>query len=327
MRSQRVIEQHIVNQIQENLNLDYKAAAALAKSDGASKEISKDISAMANSQGGAVIYGIKEFDEEEKRHLPEKIDPVDQTIFTKEWVEQIINGNIRPRIQGVIIHPVQIDTDPSHCVYVVEIPASNTAHQAKDKRYYKRYNFESIAMEDYEIRDVMNRANVPDVSIQLGLFHGDASEDGQGADLYRGLNIIIKNEGTHVVEKFKVILTLTNVGWFDDDGQHIKLVKILKDEATGLKVSTQGNFDHSADFFVVYQSEFVLFPQEQIDIGKMLAWGYKDDLFHEADNTWNDFARDSEWEIKWKLYADNMPLKSGNVLVGDLPILNRFDDR
>ena len=124
-----------------------------------------------------------------------------------------------------------------------------------------------------------------------------------------------------------MILTLTNVGWFDDDGQHIKLVKILKDEATGLKVSTQGNFDHSADFFVVYQSEFVLFPQEQIDIGKMLAWGYKDDLFHEADNTWNDFARDSEWEIKWKLYADNMPLKSGNVLVGDLPILNRFDDR
>ena len=79
MWSQEIIERYITNQIQENLNLDYKAARALSKSDGSIKEISKDVSAMANSQGGVIIFGIKEFDEEEKRHLPEKIEPIDQT--------------------------------------------------------------------------------------------------------------------------------------------------------------------------------------------------------------------------------------------------------
>jgi predicted HTH transcriptional regulator len=98
MWSQKTVEQYITNQIQENLNLDYKASRAFSKSDGAIREISKDVSAMANSQGGVIIYGVKEFDEKEKRHLPEKIDPVDQTVYTKEWLEQIINSNIHPKI-------------------------------------------------------------------------------------------------------------------------------------------------------------------------------------------------------------------------------------
>src|SRR6185503_3660294 len=168
MWSQKTIEEYIANQVQENLNLDYKASGTFSKENNVKdkkiEDISKDVSAMANSQGGVIIYGIKEYGGE-KRYLPEKIDPIDQTVFSKEWLEQIINSNIHPRIQGIIIHPVQIDTHPNHCVYVVEVPPGNTAYQAKDKRYYKRYNFESIAMEDYEIRDTMNRASVPNVSI------------------------------------------------------------------------------------------------------------------------------------------------------------------
>ena len=39
-------------------------------------------------------------------------------------------------------------------IYVVDIPQSNIAHQAFDKRYYKRFNFISTPMEDYEIRDI-----------------------------------------------------------------------------------------------------------------------------------------------------------------------------
>jgi hypothetical protein len=31
------------------------------------------------------------------------------------------------------------------------------AHQARDYRYYKRHNFNALPMEDYEVRDVMNR--------------------------------------------------------------------------------------------------------------------------------------------------------------------------
>jgi len=323
---QKIVEQYITDQIQENLNLDYKAAGAFSKEnkvkDKKIEDISKDVSAMANSQGGVIIYGVKEF-EGEKRFLPEKIDPIDQTIFSKEWLEQIINSNIHPKILGIVIHPIQIDTHANHVVYVVEIPQSTTAHQAKDLKYYKRFNFLSEAMQDYEIRDVMNRANTPNANIQFGLFLGDASDDEHDMNSYRGLKVIVKNDGIQVVNKFKVLITLTHIGWHEDgDFETNSLIEVNKDEDAVLKTSMHGNIDGSVDLHIVYQSEFVLFPQEEIDIGKTLKWGYRDDTFAYAKylNEWNDIARKAKWEIKWKLYADNMPVKEGNVMVCDLPL-------
>jgi Schlafen, AlbA_2 len=142
---------------EESLTLEYKAADALGKSDGKKKEITKDISAIANSAGGVLIYGIKEYDDPAKRHLPARVDPIDRATYPKEWLEQI-TSTIRPRIDSLIIEPVPIGLDQSKCVYVVRIPQSDTAHQASDFRYYKRYNFESIPMYDYKIRDVMGRS-------------------------------------------------------------------------------------------------------------------------------------------------------------------------
>jgi hypothetical protein len=40
-------------------------------------------------------------------------------------------------------------------------------HQASDKRFYKRYNFISEMMEEYEIRDVAHRAVAPDLQLQF----------------------------------------------------------------------------------------------------------------------------------------------------------------
>jgi len=49
---------------------------------------------------------------------------------------------------------------------VIDVPQSSTAHQASDKRYYKRFNFESVPMEDYEIRDVMQRTEAPSLGLE-----------------------------------------------------------------------------------------------------------------------------------------------------------------
>lgn len=157
----------IQNQVEENLRLDYKGADSLAKTEPKKKEISKDVSAFANSDGGTIIYGIKEFDDQARRHLPESISPVDRINITKEWLEQVINSNIQPKIQGIIITPITLNSSENHVSYVVEIPKSNTAHQANDKRYYKRYNFESVAMDDYEIRDILNRQTNPEIQLVL----------------------------------------------------------------------------------------------------------------------------------------------------------------
>ena len=155
----------IKNKVEENLNLDYKAAGSLGKQNNKTTEISKDVSAFANSDGGIIIYGIKE--DKVNKHLPEKIDPINRKEFTKEWLEQIIQDKIRPRISDFKIHPIRINNE--QVVYIVDINKSNTAHQAFDKKYYKRYNFQSTPMYDYEIRDILNRAKNPEIELDFEL--------------------------------------------------------------------------------------------------------------------------------------------------------------
>lgn len=157
------LESLINNQVEENLHLDYKASGALGKQNEKTSEISKDVSAMANSDGGIIVYGIKE--DEDKKHIPKEISPIRRIDYPKEWLEQIINDKIQPRINGIQIFPLTIDNEND--VYIVEIPKSSTAHQAADKKYYKRFNFQSTAMYDYEIRDILNRAKNPQIELKF----------------------------------------------------------------------------------------------------------------------------------------------------------------
>lgn len=156
------IDKLIKDEVQEDLHLEYKQSLALNKSKG--NEIAKDVSAFANSDGGVLIYGIVE-----ENKLPVRNDGgVDHTVYSREWLEQIMSSRITPRVDDIHIIPILISGDRS--IYVVEIPKSNRGpHQSSDNKYYKRHNFHSVPMEDYEINDVRNRRRIvpPLVNIDI----------------------------------------------------------------------------------------------------------------------------------------------------------------
>ena len=142
------------------MTLDYKASPSLTKDNKARDELCKDVSAFANSAGGQIIYGI-----EERDRKPVKVDQGSDV--TREWIEQVIDSNVQPRIEGLLITPVPVGN--GRHAYVLTIPqASGRApHQAPDHKYYKRQNFQSVPMEDYEIRDAFRRATTPDLYVEL----------------------------------------------------------------------------------------------------------------------------------------------------------------
>lgn len=151
---------------EESLTLEFKRAEALGETDKSKTEISKDVSSFANSAGGLIIYGLEE--DSKSPHKATAISPVKPQSFSKEWLDQIINSRIHPRIQGLLIHPINLTGQNSgQCAYAVIIPKSPTAHQAHDKRYYKRFNSQSAPMEDYEIRQTMNRAEKPTYEVAI----------------------------------------------------------------------------------------------------------------------------------------------------------------
>lgn len=147
------IQKLINNEVEESLHLEYKACKALKKEEGCKKELSKDVSSFANSDSGTIIYGVIE-----RNNKPITIDVgFDPNDISKEWIEQVINSRISPKIEDIIITPIPLSNSDKF-LYLIKIPKSDKApHQASDKKYYKRYNFQSVPMEEYEIRELYFR--------------------------------------------------------------------------------------------------------------------------------------------------------------------------
>lgn len=151
----------IDNEAEESVHLDFKAAGALSKDDKKKTEIAKDVSAFANSDGGIIVYGI-----EEQEHKAHALSYIDGNTYTKEWLEQVIQDNIQRRIEGLEIFPIRDNGDITRSIYIVKIPrSSNTPHMSADKCYYKRNNFRSVKMEEYEVRDLFYREATPNLTI------------------------------------------------------------------------------------------------------------------------------------------------------------------
>lgn len=193
------IEQLIQDEVEENIHLEYKRDGALSKEDKKRAEITKDISAFANSDGGVIVYGLAESD-----HKPQSITYIDGLVYTKEWLENIVN-TIQPRIDGLKIYPVRKNNDLKQSLYIVKIPRSSQApHMAKDKRYYKRFNFLSEPMEDYEIKDVMYRHHSPILTFVNGLLQLDDECVSCSETVRYSFKAWIKNEGKKLCKEYKV---------------------------------------------------------------------------------------------------------------------------
>jgi hypothetical protein len=316
--------------VEESIQLEYKSADALQNTEHYKKEIAKDVSAMANAAGGVIIYGIKEFGSGDKKHLPEKITPVKRSVISKEWLEQVISNGISPRIDGLRIHPVSLN-QVDEVVYVVEIPQSSTAHQnTKEFKYYKRYNFQSVPMLDYEIKDIMNRLKYPLIELDFEI-----------------------EESTYEEGKYSIVPQFKPFSFGEE------AVEPPKNFITTytLKIFPRNN----GNVFVNYINYFVQLPEIvcEIEDVKFLHKPQKGWVEFYGENTYRDIVgfknagvssvpeygpsrfdpvlpglrgrsekikldknfKSVDCEITWIVYADNAPPKQGSVILKDIPVI------
>jgi hypothetical protein len=324
------LENLILNQIEENLNLDYKSAESLGKSVGKKKELSKDVSAFANSDGGIIIYGIKEFDETDKRHLPEKIDPVNRTEYNKEWLEQVINSNISPRIDDIRITSISLN-DQNDVAYVVEIPKGTTAHQSSDFRYYKRFNFEIVAMHDYEVKDVMNRNKSPKIEI---LFELEKLRYEVKSPLGQISFQIQRN-----VEPKKEYSTLNTLNVYGRNIGGIFTNYVNCFIEVPVSVLNEKEYEYRETFLkdgIEYKRLFcdntIREIKELVSSGLSYSnkyWPSRYDpilpetrMHFEGIKLKKDFDFDGE-KVLWEVYADNSTKRSGEIIMSDIKVIKK----
>jgi hypothetical protein len=149
--------------IKESSSLEYKASLAIDKRDDTKKlEMARDVSALANADGGQIVYGMTELD-----HGPAGLDNgIDGRAYPEIWFEQVLQQHVTPPIQGLRIHHVPL-ADLMVAV-VITIPATKSdPHQVSDGRYYRRHNHNRLIMEHYEVRDFFRRAVAPDLIVDF----------------------------------------------------------------------------------------------------------------------------------------------------------------
>lgn len=167
MRTKEDLQRLIDNEVEESTILEYKSSFAVQNPKWR-EELAKDISAMANSNGGSIVFGIKQKDIGNGNAIAHRLTPIPSSEMTKDKLSQLLSSNIQPIINNLEITYISESQEGGY--FIVEIPQSNTAHQNRLTHiYYKRRNATVEAMEDYEIRDIMNRNKTPIIDLEFQL--------------------------------------------------------------------------------------------------------------------------------------------------------------
>jgi hypothetical protein len=313
------VQQLIEQKVKESANLEYKQCSALrtegyaynCKNKKSVKmeqtrekfiaEVSKDVSAFSNADGGTIIYGVVE-----DNHIPLHIDkyPYDLNEINKEWLENIIDTNISRKIQGLKVNQIELKSNPEHFIFVIYIPQSlQGAIQANDYRYYQRRNFKAEPMEDYQVRDVMNRFNFPLLEAELD--YKTISKDPK--EHHYSLRCILTNIGNITAVNFGIDI------YFPEeflDISHFNQIIVRQGFSEG-RVGKEDSF-YKKTCYRNFGNEYVLFPSESFPVlnGKNII---------EYVVNYGNWERLHLYRLKWILFADNMPPKSG-----EKPIFEEF---
>ena len=135
----------ILLRVAEGPRIEYKAQLNISK-DSEKREFCKDVSALANSQGGYLFFGI-----EETNGVPSGVPGIDFNDDIRQRTHQILTSGLSPRVQS--IKDVSIRLRNGKSVLILKIEPDGYLHQVKydDERYYKRAGTITVSMQSSDV--------------------------------------------------------------------------------------------------------------------------------------------------------------------------------
>lgn len=136
-------------------------------------ELSRQLSAFANSGGGHIVYGIKNTPLNQPRVVDEGGVSNQLKNGTKEWLEDVIPNLVEYPLTDFNVYAI-VRNEPDSlieedkAIYVVSIQDSLQApHQANDGRYYARVAGKTKPISHRLVSDIANRPRHPKMAIEL----------------------------------------------------------------------------------------------------------------------------------------------------------------
>lgn len=274
IKSEKDLQELISNKISESTTLEYKSLDALENNF----KIAKQISAMANAEGGIIIYGIKE---DENRN-PKEIEWTSNKEL-KDKIDQVLSTKINRKVEGIEIEEISSDENNEKFVIVVKVPRSDLSpHQlsesAEVKKYYRRSNSRIREMEQGEIEDSFFKRKRPKLELELKRCPTKAPS----------YDIIIHNKGKVLAEKIFIKLLVPGVFKISD-----QIWPKISDRFT--------HKGYSCSEYHYIGDEYI-YPELPNTMGK---------LFH-SKGGYVEFL-----EIGFLIVCKDMEIKRGKIILGD----------
>lgn len=285
------IENLISAKIRESEVLEYKNANKKF-SDKDKNEIAKDVSAMANSNGGVIIYGV-DTDRNDKT-MPIKISGVHPDNI--ESFDRVVNSQIKRDIKGI---QKKILSKDSISVMVIFIPQSeDSPHQSlADKRYYRRSLTESIPMEHDIVELHFGRRLGP--ILELEVVDIDKKID----------NLFFKEDGFS--EPLRLRLNIYNSG--RKVGRHVEAI-FLFPESTKIRIINSDGLQNIDELYIERKRQARQFSE---NIGVFHPFMYKkiSDITIEVSKNWYENESFNEPFMEWRIFADEMNPQSNSIFL------------
>jgi hypothetical protein len=193
------ITQLVTERRQENIELEFKTKAnsgngAAEKPDRINLGIT--LSALANSMGGLLVWGIEARKDADGVDCANSPAPVADIARFKSEVMRLVSQAIMPRHEGILVEAIPAAHPAGAGYLVIHVERSERRpHRCEfgDKQYFKRIGDSSVAMEHYDIEDSFRRFVVPTLDV-MHQFHRGGSARGGGTNYNEiGVRLFLNN--------------------------------------------------------------------------------------------------------------------------------------
>ena len=254
-------------------------------------ELSVTLSAIANSGGGQLIFGLDDAGSIDGGGVSCAVRG-----GTKSWLEDIIPNLVEFPLRGFAVFEL---ADPpggarelgvGKALYVVDVPDSEDApHQAMDRRYYARLGGKSLPLRHRMVLDILARRKYPFVEPIIESAR-DKARSSADKHCYR-LGIRLTNRGPIRPRDYLLRLKIPKaIPAQDPEIQFVQIEQIAGQE------------------YVVYEypsGAIVLFPGFTVEVPSRFIYEVDQNIFQRI--------RMDDLELVWQTFADDMPPREGRI--------------
>lgn len=220
----------IKNKVSEDKNLEFKQQVPKGNDENSKIKICQNISSFANTDGGIIIFGLKQNAEGEANEITGIEEPLDELSLQ---LQNMVRDRIVPRIQPPNLREINVDDKK---VFLAEIlPSYNKPHFVKNNCvFYGRHSSGKYQLDVHEIKS-------------LFLSQKSVEEQFEQFRIQRLMKIRSRNFPLRPFSDHPIVVHLAPLS-FAQDGRLLPLNKIKTDLSSPFRVMHEFGFAKSFNF-------------------------------------------------------------------------------